>query len=44
MTIAFFALVMAGGPPVDGYDGRARQLEVPIPRVESEITVDGVLN
>ncbi len=44
MHPAFLALVVAGGPPGDGYDGRARQLEVAIPRVESEITVDGVLN
>ncbi len=46
MTIALFALLLAAGPGGPGgnhYDGRARQLEVAIPRIEAEIVVDGAL-
>ncbi|HEU5218539.1 MAG TPA: DUF5916 domain-containing protein [Gemmatimonadales bacterium] len=38
------ALLLAGGPGVDRYDGRARQLDVAIPRLEAEVVIDGVLN
>jgi hypothetical protein len=42
VTLALLAALLAG-QSVDGYDGRARQLEVPIPRIEAEIVVDGML-
>ncbi len=42
MILALLALVASTDPP--RYDGRARQLEVRIPRIESEITIDGSLS
>ncbi|HEV8195455.1 MAG TPA: DUF5916 domain-containing protein [Gemmatimonadales bacterium] len=42
--IALAALFLAAGPGGDRYDGRARQLDIKIPRIEAEITIDGVMN
>jgi hypothetical protein len=44
VTLALLALLAAGGPAGPRYDGRARQLDIAIPRIESEIVVDGVMN
>jgi hypothetical protein len=44
VTVAFLALVLFADPPPERYDGRARQLDVAIPRIEAEIQIDGVLN
>ena len=42
MTILLLAALL-GDPTVD-YDGRARQLEVAIPRIDGEVVIDGVLS
>ena len=44
MTVALLALLLSGDPPPERFDGRARQLDVAIPRIESEIQVDGILD
>lgn len=44
MILAFLVLLAADGPGGNRYDGRARQLDVAIPRVEAELVMDGVLN
>jgi hypothetical protein len=42
MILAVLALMAFSDPP--RYDGRARQLEVKVPRIESEVAIDGVLS
>ena len=42
MTFALLALALAG--PGEGYDGRARQLNVAPPRLEAEVRIDGLLD
>lgn len=44
MTVALLALMLSGGLPADRYNGRARQLEVAIPRIEAEVKIDGILD
>src|SRR3989441_11880447 len=40
--LALLLVLQAGDGPV--YNGRARQLDVHIPRIEAQVTVDGVLD
>lgn len=44
MTVALLALLLSSGPAGDPHDGRARQLDVAIPRIELEVQIDGVLD
>ena len=44
MTIALLALLLATGPGGNRYDGRSRQLDVAIPRIDAEAVTDGVLS
>jgi hypothetical protein len=44
VTVALLALLLSSSPASDPYDGRARQLDVAIPRIESEVQIDGILN
>ncbi len=44
MTIALLALLLAAGPGGNRYDGRSRQLDVAIPRIDAEAVTDGVLS
>jgi hypothetical protein len=44
MMIALVAILAAGDSVADRYDGRARQLDVAIPRVEAELVMDGIMS
>ena len=44
MMLAVLTLMVAGDPPADRYDGRARQLQVAIPRIEADVRIDGILD
>jgi hypothetical protein len=44
VTVALLALLLSSSPASDPYDGRARQLDVAIPRIESDVQIDGILN
>ncbi len=44
MLPALLLLLQSSGDPAPVYDGRARQLEVRLPRVDAAVTIDGVLD